>query len=594
MSAVITQRLVDLSRALLAAQRGQRTALCLAAARELGLSLATVYRKLEEVAVDTAPRKRRADAGVSQLSYEEALTISTALRESARRNEKRLYSVADAVQALRASNLIRAESIDNSTGEVRELSISAINRALYAYRLHPDQLAQPTPVTELASLHPNHVWQIDASLCVLYYLKPSVDAPSNGLQVMDHAEFYKNKPKNIARIAADRVWSYEITDHTSGWIYVEYVMGAESGENFCSVFIAAMQEREGYRRGDVMHGMPTILMMDPGSANTSAMVRNLCRSLGITVIVHAPGAARVTGQVENARNIIERKFEAGLRFQPVADLAELNAFAAKWRAHFNFSEKHRRHGKSRTDIWMTIRQHQLIKVPSVEICRQLAVAEPIERKVTPKLRVSFHGREYDVSVVPNIMVGEKLLITRNPWRDDAAQVVTTNAEGYEVFYVVPAVVVNEFGFDVSAPVISQEFKRFTETPAQIAAKASAQLAMGEDSEDGVERARKEKRIPFNGDLKPYQHIDDANLPDLLAKHSTQHDRVVPTIEIPPISVFAAAKRMQSQFSDWTPEHYAWLSKHYAAGVKEDQFDAVADQLRAAFTKRPTLSVVGGA
>jgi len=206
-SAVITQRLVDLSRALLTAQRGQRTAMCTAVANELGLSLATVYRKLEEVAVDTAPRKRRADAGASQLSYDEALTISTALRESARRNEKRLYSVADAVQALRASNMIRAEFIDKSTGEVRPLSISAINRALYAYRLHPDQLAQPAPVTELASLHPNHVWQIDASLCVLYYLKPSVDAPGNGLQVMAHAEFYKNKPKNLARIAADRVWS---------------------------------------------------------------------------------------------------------------------------------------------------------------------------------------------------------------------------------------------------------------------------------------------------------------------------------------------------------------------------------------------------
>jgi hypothetical protein len=594
MSAVITQRLVDLSRALLTAPRGQRTAMCTAAAMELGISLATVYRKLEEVAVDTAPRKRRADAGVSQLSHDEALIISTALRESARRNEKRLYSVADAVQALRASDMIRAEFIDKTTGEVRQLSISAINRALYAYRLHPDQLAQPTPVTELASLHPNHVWQIDASLCVLYYLKPSVDAPSNGLQVMDHAEFYKNKPKNLARIAADRVWSYEITDHTSGWIYVEYVMGAESGENFCSVFINAMQERDGYRRGDVMHGMPEILMMDPGSANTSAMVRNLCRSLGIRVIVHAPGAARVTGQVENARNIIERKFEAGLRFQPVADLAELNAFAAKWRAHFNFTEKHRRHGKSRTDIWMTIRQHQLIKVPGVDICRQLAVAEPVSRNVSPKLRVSFHGREYDVSVVPNVMVGEKLMITRNPWRDDAAQVVTTDAEGYEVFYVVPAVVVNEFGFDISAPVINQQFKQRAETPAQIAAKASEKLAMGEDTEEGVERARKEKRLPFNGDLKPYQHIEDANLPDLLAKQSTKHDLVVPSIELPPLGVFAVAKRLQPQFADWSPEHYAWLSKHYAAGVREDDIATIAEQLRNAFSKRPTLTVVGGA
>ncbi len=47
----------------------------------------------------------------------------------------------------------------------------------------------------------------------------------------------------------------------------------------------------------------------------------------------------VTGQVENARNLIERKFEAGLRFQPVADLDELNAAAKTWRAWFQRREE---------------------------------------------------------------------------------------------------------------------------------------------------------------------------------------------------------------------------------------------------------------
>ncbi|MFO6979422.1 integrase, partial [Pseudomonas aeruginosa] len=180
----------------------------------------------------------------------------------------RLYSVADAVEDLRASGLIRAESVDRRTGEIRPMSISAISRALHSYRLHPSQLLAPEPVTELRSLHPNHVWQIDASLCVLYYLKPGANKKASGLQVMDRKEFYKNKPANLDRVAADRVWSYEITDHYTGWIYVRYVMGAESGENFCTVLIEAMQERGG---ADMLHGVPRILMMDPGSANISAM-----------------------------------------------------------------------------------------------------------------------------------------------------------------------------------------------------------------------------------------------------------------------------------------------------------------------------------
>ncbi|MFO6204436.1 integrase, partial [Pseudomonas aeruginosa] len=108
----------------------------------------------------------------------------------------------DAVEALRASKMIRADVIDEDTGEIRPLSISAISRALYSFGVHPQQLLQPAPVSELRSRHPNHVWQIDASLCVLYYLKPGADEHGNGLRVMEHDQFYKNKPKNVARIAS--------------------------------------------------------------------------------------------------------------------------------------------------------------------------------------------------------------------------------------------------------------------------------------------------------------------------------------------------------------------------------------------------------
>ncbi|TBU75224.1 DDE-type integrase/transposase/recombinase [Phytopseudomonas daroniae] len=591
MSAVITQRLVDLSRALESAGRGQRTALCKAAALDLGLSPATIYRKLEEVNVATAPRKRRTDAGQSALSRDEALIISATWMESARRNEKRLYSLGDAVDALRTSGMIRAETVDLKSGEIRPMSLSAIGRALRTYKLHPDQLLAPAPVTELASLHPNHVWQIDASLCVLYYLKPGAQAEENGLRVMDHAEFYKNKPRNLARIAANRVWSYEITDHASGWIYLEYVMGAESGENLCSVLINAMQERGG---ADILHGRPSILMMDPGSANTSAMARNLCRSLGIETIVHAPGAARVTGQVENARNIIERKFEAGLRFQPVADLDDLNRLAAIWRGYYNAKAVHSRHKKTRSAVWMTIREHQLIKVPNVDECRRLAVAEPERRKVNSKLRVSFQGREYDVSVVPGVMVNARVLVTRNPWRNDAAQVVATGADGHEVFYVVPAIVTNELGFDVAATTIGEKFTRKADTPAQTARKEAEKLAMGADTQDEVDAARKAKAIPFGGQLQPYKEMTEADLPAFMPRRGTQHDLVIPTIETAPLSVFAVAKRLQADIAGWNAEHYAWLSQHYPNGVKEDDLAAVASQLRSAFTRRPTLAVVGGA
>lgn len=588
MSAVIIQRLVNLDRQLQCAAHGQSTALCKAAAQELGLSLATLYRKLKEVRVSSTPRKRRADAGQSALTREEALTISAALMESARRNEKRLYSLPDAVEALRASGMIRAETVNKQTGELRPMSVGAIGRALYAYRLHPDQLLAPAPVTELASLHPNHVWQVDASLCVLYYLKPGADTRANGLRVMDSAEFYKNKPRNLARIAADRVWSYEITDHTSGWIYVEYVMGAESGENLCNVLINAMQERGG---ADVLHGVPRILMMDPGSANTAAMTRNLCRALGIEMIAHAPGAARVTGQVENARNIIERKFEAGLRFQPVADLDELNGWARKWRSHFNATAIHSRYQKTRTAMWLSIRQEQLVKAPSVALCRELAVAAPEGRKVSPKLYVSFQGREYDVSGVPGVMVNDRVMVTRNPWRSDAAQVVATDADGREVFHVVPVVERDERGFVEGAPVIGESFSQHAETPAQVARKEAEKLATGAVTEAEVAAARKAKAIPFGGQLKPYQHIDDAQLPTFMPRRGTEHGLVAPTVELPPLSHVAAAKVLRGKVANWSAESLAWLKSNYPDGVPEERLDAIVAELNR--PARPGLRVVGG-
>ncbi|WP_322080257.1 integrase [Burkholderia cenocepacia] len=578
MSAVLNERIVAVAQAARAAGHGKKGAIYNAACRELGLSFTTLMRKLKEATV-TTQRKRRVDAGQSSLTRDEAMLISATLIESTRKNGKRLYTVGDAVEILRANGMIRAEFLDESTGELRPLSDSAIQRALRMYGVHPDQLLAPAPVTELASLHPNHVWQIDASLCVLYYLKPVADARANGLRVMDHAEFYKNKPKNLARIAADRVWSYEISDHASDWIYTDYVMGAESGENLCNTLINAMQERGG---ADLLHGVPRILMLDAGSANTASMTRNLCRSLGIELIVHKVGNARATGQVENARNLIERKFEPGLKFQPVNSLEELNALAKRWRMHFNATETHSRHGVTRSEAWMRITAQQLIKAPSIDVCRELAVASPESRKVTPKLRVSFRGEEYDVSSVPGVMVGEKLMITRNPWRDDAAQVVLTGEDGRETYFVVPLVVRGDFGYAETAAVIGENYRRHADTPAQHALREIEQLVTGTSTPADAEAARKGKALPFGGRLDPYKHLDEADLPTYLPRRGTEHDLVAPRVELAPLTLIEAAKQIKAAVEaagvDWSTDRFRWLQQRYPDGVPQEQLEAIVAEL----------------
>ena len=231
---------------------------------------------------------------------------------------------------------------------------------------------------------------------------------------------------------------------------------------------------------------------------------------------------------------------------------------------------------------MKIRADQLIKAPSVDACRELAVATPESRKVTPKLRVSFQGREYDVSTVPGVMVGEKVMVTRNPWRDDAAQVVLVGEDGRDVFHVVHEVFKDENGFSEKAAVFGESYKRHADTPAQTALKDIEQLVTGTDSQAAAEAARKAKSLPFGGQLDPYKHIDDATLPTYLPRRGTAHDLVAPKVELPLLSHVDAAKqikpRVESAGGEWTADHFRWLQQRYPAGVPQDQLDTIVAEL----------------
>ncbi len=95
--------------------RGARSAYLKQQAQELGISLATLYRKLEAVSIKPT-RKRRSDAGKTELKPEEAKLISAVLVEAMRRNGKRLMSVRQAVEMLRANGKSRRRGLMGKPG----------------------------------------------------------------------------------------------------------------------------------------------------------------------------------------------------------------------------------------------------------------------------------------------------------------------------------------------------------------------------------------------------------------------------------------------------------------------------------------------
>ena len=584
---VIVSRLAHVLQAAQAAPRGGKQAIYAAACAELGMSTATLHRHLGKITVKPE-RKKRSDAGDVSLTRDEAVAISAALMTSHRKTNKRLMSIGQAVEVMRANGEVRAERTDPATGELVPLSDSAIARALRSYGLHPDQLNRPTPAVELKSLHPNHVWQIDASLCVLYYLNARTESES-GLQVMERDKFYKNKPANLKRIEADRVWSYEITDHQSSAIYLQYVMGAESGSNLSECFISAIQKRE----GDPFHGVPFVLMMDMGSANTSGLFTNLARRLQVKTIAHAPGNARATGQVENARNILEREFESGLRLKPVQSLADLNARVARWLRWFNATKTHSRHNKTRAEQWMTIQPEQLRIAPSPELCRELLTHTPISRKVSDHLRVEFKGAQYDVSGVPRVMVGEKLMVTFSPYQDNAVLVVDQDAEGNELLHTAPLVAKGEDGFSLGehSNVIDEDYRRHADTQADLHRKELELLAMGATTLEEAAAKRKAKALPLGGRIDPEKHIVEATLPTFLPRRGTELSTTTRVAQAAPelLTHFEAAKALVAKGVAMSPELLGTLKNLHPDGVPEPEIDALAARL----TVRAGLRVVGG-
>ncbi len=261
------------------APHGEKGAIIARKASSLGVTPKTLHGWIKSI-MDSA-RKPRNDKGSSELSIDEARLIAAIMRESARQTGKQLSSIGAAADILRANGKIKAERLDKATGELVPLSEAAISRALMSYGLHPKQLSRPAPAQTLRTPYPNYLWQIDASLCVLYYL------PRNtGLSVMDKTVFYQNKPGNLAKVENDRVWRYVVTDHTSGALYVEYVYGGETGENLVNCLINAMQYRG---RLDPYHGVPAHGHARPGSANTGSLFKSLCQSLGVRVQLPCTG-----------------------------------------------------------------------------------------------------------------------------------------------------------------------------------------------------------------------------------------------------------------------------------------------------------------
>lgn len=558
-------------------ERGQLTA---EAMHWFGISKPTLYARLRAVGW-TSGRKLRKDKGDSRVSEAEVKAVAGILRASHRNTGKELTPTGDAIEVA-LSNGMLAERVSSTT----------MLRLMRQHDCHPRQLARPEPHVNLKSRHPNHVWQLDASVCVLYYLR-------NGrMGVMDERKFNVRKPRDLAKVTKQRVMRYALTDHASGYVLCRYYNVA--GEDQATLFEFLMWAMHPNPQ-HVMHGVPWMLVWDAGSANQSHAIGALLSALAIRHWAHKPGNPRAKGQVEGVHNVIERKFEGLLTFVRIDSVEQLNAEMDRWLVALNGNAIHSRHGHTRAGVWQTIREEQLRLCPTVELCQVLMHSKPVERTVKGNLTVSYTVKGYDKAVysvehIPSVRVGDTLQVAVNPYRAPCIFVIGEAEDGSTRYIECEPLATDNYGFLSNAAEIGETYASKPDTVVDTVRKELNEAAYGaRDTLDAID-ARNKGRLAFDGAIDPFKHVREAaeRAPSHILRRGTELDVPNPVqVELKPLTHMQAAFEMRARLTrSLTTDDNARIREWFPDGVPETELDALAQRLEAPAPQRPRLSVVG--
>lgn len=433
----------------------------------LGVSANTLYRMLAEAS--PTGRAKRCDAGESSLDDSTLKLIAAMMLNSVRGNGKQTMDIPTARQILLAQ------------GVEIPVSDSRIAVLLKEKGYDIQSMKAADPCVRMRSLHPNHVHQVDPSLCLLYY------SPDGKQHLIRDEEAYKNKPFMQGKEKM-KLWRYVMVDHYSGTICHRYYQ--TEGENALTLWeflLYGWGIKENARA--IFHGLPEILICDKGSANTSGSIANALRSLRVQLIPHTVGNARAKGSVEDANNLIEKLFESRLKLQPVSSVEELNEHAEEWDALINanmlegYDSRLTRAKMARTDLWLKIRPEELVELP--EGAASLLMKNAEDRKVDSSLTVSYGGRMYSVSGMVGIRPAMTVKVQPILVSPDRKVLISYTYDGEKIEDERFPLETDEAGFRMDAPVFGVEFKRNADT-VQDKARKELKALIGDDGVPFIE------------------------------------------------------------------------------------------------------------
>lgn len=579
------QLVIETARRLQAAAlcSGERGDMVKNMASALGVSVQTGYRYLERYAAWASGKKPRRDKG--ETCVPESLCRKIAeLMLFPRANGKQIMTLKLAVNIAKSSG----EGIaDPETGEITMPSVETISRAMRQYGCHPEQLKKGKPTGRVRSLHPNHTWLLDASVCILYRIRGT-----KRVVFLDERSYNAKKPKNLVEIGNRRIVRYVVVDHTSNAFYVRYEQAAgETAEGVLRTLIEFITDRGHH---DPAHGLPCILYTDPGPANTSSLVAGFCAQLDIRLIHHAPGAANATGAVEVHQDIIERQFESRLRFMDVPGVEYLQAEADRWRRHFCARVEHSRLKTTRNNAWLTIKEEQLRTVPR-DVLEAIAQWKTERRNVGTDFVISVnthtsHGvRSYDLRELAyhGLSARESVRVLLNPFKAPEIVAVMDMPDGTEKRFNIAPMETDQYNQDLSAPVFGEGYRAMPKTHSEKVLEEIKKQAYGVDSAEEAERLHNAGKRPSS---VTNIMADVKEAPLYLGRTGQPAKVAAPTAEPMPMSRVAFALMMKREHPDvWNDTNAAacmeWLSFRYPDTVPGSEIEKVIAKMREKFAPR---------
>lgn len=575
----VQDALRDLAMRLDAAAHGECTAMIEAFSGMYDWSKARVYRALRQVGWSSG-RKPRADRGTTSQDMGVLTDVCATLRIGQRKNGKATMHVPVAVSMLSQNgrDIVVSNSRVNHLLRSRQMNLAS-------QRL--DRAAQP-----MQSKHPNHVHQVDPSLCLIYYM------PDGKQRIIQEDEFYKNKLENVAKLKL-KVWRYVLVDHYSNATIVRYYQAkGETQANLFDFLLYCWNKQE----GRVMHGVPEILYWDKGSANTAGAIKNALIALQVRAEEHKAKNPRAKGAVEGGNNRVECAFESRLMYEPVENVDQLNTAVEAWYNAYNAdaipnydARLHRKHmavPTARYALWQRIRREQLRILPNVEMCRLLLSADPIERKVDGELTISFKHPgpklklHYDVGHIPGVFIGAMVKVSPLVYGENQVLVTVTDYKNDETTHIVSPVEADAVsGFRKDAAKFGDEYKSRPDTVIEVAGKAADQAAYPGLDQEEIDKAKNKNATPFGG-LDAHSHLAHVAAPSFMDRPGERLNVPNPIhIEIKPLTHTVAAMRLRTMRGvPVTPEERARLVEWYPNGILEEQLQEAADHLDGKFAE----------